>query len=48
MDVGLADVQAAVSPHAGDPMAHLGLCRGENPLGVVRVVTGQESEPWLN
>ena len=47
VDVGLGDVDVAVGPHAGEPVAGLGLRRGQDLLRVVRVVAGQEREPRL-
>jgi hypothetical protein len=47
VDVGLGHVEVTVGPHAGEPVAHLGLRRGQHLLGVVRIVAGQEREPRL-
>src|SRR5580692_10615458 len=41
----MLETRAAVGPHAGQPVAYLGLGGGQDHLGVVRVVAGEVREP---
>jgi hypothetical protein len=47
VDVGLGYVEVTMGLHPGEPVADLGLSRGQDLLGVVRVVAREEREPGL-